>query len=175
MPFLSKSVILNISWNDLQLHILNRQRSYTPSRDEKVYKNGPFAKLWILDKNDRLTPCHFCQKVSFFTFHEMICNYIFWIDRDHTLLLEMKRYENGPFAKLWILDKNDRLTPCHFCQKVPFFTFHEMICNYIFWIDRDHTLLLEMKRYKNGPFAKLWILDKNDRLTPCHFCQKVSF
>ena len=120
-----------------------------------------------------LTPCHFCQKVPFFTFHEMICNYIFWIDRDHTLLLEMKRYKNGPFAKLWISDKNDRLTPCHFCQKVSFFTFHEMICNYIFWIDRDHTLLLEMKRYKNGPFAKLWILDKNDRLTPCHFCQKV--
>ena len=155
MPFLSKSVILNISWNDLQLHILNRQRSYTPSRDEKIYKNGPFAKLWILDKKDRLTPCHFCQKVSFFTFHEMICNYIFWIDRDHTLLLEMKRYENGPFAKLWILDKNDRLTPCHFCQKVPFFTFHEMICNYIFWIDRDHTLLLEMKRYIKWAICKI--------------------
>ena len=155
MPFLSKSFIFHISSNDLQLHILNRQRSYTPSRYEKIYKNGPFAKLWILDKNDRLTPCHFCQKVPFFTFHEMICNYIFWIDRDHTLLIEMKRYENGPFAKFWILDKKDRLTPCHFCQKVSFFTFHEMILQlHILNRQRSYTPFRD-EIYENGPFAKL--------------------
>ena len=32
-----------------------------------------------------------------------------------------------------------------------------------------------MKRYENKPFWKFMNFAKNDGLTPCHFCQKVSF
>ena len=125
--------VLNISWNDLQLHSLDRQRSYTPSRDEKDINS------WDVKDDTKYGKGPPLPFVPFLTSHEMICNYIVWIDRDHTLLLEMKR---DHFMKCKGRHKWQG-SPLPF---VPFLTSHEMICNYIVWIDRDLHSYIEMKR-----------------------------
>ena len=104
----------------------------------------------------RVPPCHLGDSESEappfqvgppLTSHEIICNYIVWIDRDHTLLSRdgkrsfhemLRTTPNGkgsplPFGRLRMQG-----SPLAIC---PALTSHEMICNYIAWIDRDHTLL----------------------------------
>ena len=107
--------------------------------------------------NARVPPCHLgdseckappLQFVLPLTSHGMICDYIVWIDRDHTLLYrnEKRSFHDmlraTPNARvplaIWATP-NARVSPLQF---VPFLTSHGMICDYIVWIDRDHTLLI---------------------------------
>ena len=77
--------ILNISWNDLQWHSLDRQRSTLLSRDEK----RSFHDMSRTTKNGKGPPLQF---VPFLTSHGMICDYIVWIDRDlHSYNRDEKR------------------------------------------------------------------------------------
>ena len=84
----------------------------------------------------------------------------------------MKRYENKPFWKFMNFGQKHGLTPCHFCQKVSFFN---ISWNNLQWHILNRQGSKRWKDMKISLFENSWILAKNDGLTPCHFCQKVSF
>ena len=148
---------LNISWNDLRLHCLDRQRSTLLYRDEK----RSFHDMLRATPNARVPPCHLgdsecrappLQFAPPLTSHGMICDYIVWIDRD---LHSLYRDEKISFHDMLRATPNARVPPCHLgdseckappLQFVPPLTSHGMICDYIVWIDRDLHSYIEMKR-----------------------------
>ena len=110
--------------------------------------------------------------------HGMICDYIVWIDRDHTLLY---RNEKRSFHDMLRTTQNARVPPCNLgdseSEAPPFqfgppLTSHEMICNYIVWIDRDHTLL---SRVEKRSFHEMLKGDSECKGPPLQFVPPLKF
>ena len=113
------------------------------------------------------------------TSHEMICNYIAWIDRDHTLLSRdekklfhemLRATPNRQGSPLAILGDSECKAPP--LQFVPPLTSHEMICNYIVWIDRDHTLL---SRDEKRSFHEMLRTSPECKGPPLQFVPPLTF
>ena len=113
---------LNISWNDLRLHCLDRQRSTLLYRDENISFAMTLLRIDSLDRQ-RSTLLYRDEKRSF---HDML-----------------RATPNARVPPCHLGDFECKAPPLQFVQPL---TSHEMICDYIVWIDRDLHSYIEMKR-----------------------------
>ena len=144
LPPLSICPTLNISWNDLRLHCLDRQRSILLFRDEKrsfhdMLRATPNARvplaIWATP-NARL-PLSICHALNI-SWNDLRLH---CLDRQRSTLLY--RDEKRSFHDMSKGDSECKGPPLPF---VPPLTSHGMICDNIVWIDRDLHSYIEMKR-----------------------------